>query len=286
MAQGPDFLCIGAMKAGTTWLQVNLGRHRGAWLSPLKELRFFSTKHMPGPAAERDVVHRQGQVARHLERLGDGPLPPAQARLRDCLRRMAAPPFDDAWYAAIWAARKLGQVAGDISPQYAVLPDAGIRHALALNPALKVIALLREPASRALSHMAMHAGPEPDAAAIRRILKGRRWPVYAAQSDYATWLARWRDALPPGALHVETMGRIAREPLAVMERVCALLGLPFDPARFAGAERPVYASRADRGRFAAVLPEVRAALAPQVSAFAASFPDLAAELEAEAAQAG
>jgi hypothetical protein len=164
-----------------------------------------------------------------------------------------------------------------------VLPEAGIRHALALNPGLKVIALLREPAGRALSHMAMHAGPAADAAALRRMLGGPRWPVYAAQSDYATWLARWRDALPAGALHIETMGRIRREPLAVLERLCRFLGLPFDPARFAEAGRPVYASRADKARMAEALPEIRAALSRETAAFARAFPDLAAELEAEAA---
>ena len=283
---GPDFLCIGAMKAGTTWLQVNLGRHPGAWLSPLKELRFFSSAHLPGPHADRDTAHRQGQVARQLERLGDGPLPPARARLRDCLARMAEPPFDDDWYRAIWSARAPGQAAGDISPQYAVLPEAGIRHALALNPALKVIALLREPVDRALSHMTMHAGPQPDAAAIRRILNGPRWGVYRAQSDYAAWLARWRDALPEGALHIETMGRIKREPHAVLERICTAIGLPWLRHRFTTAEEPVLASRADKARLAETLPEIRAALAAELAAFAAAFPTLSAELEAETTRRG
>ena len=281
----PDFLCIGAMKAGTTWLQVNLGRHSGAWLSPLKELRYFNVVHIEGPHRERDTAHRQQQVAAGIARLrAAAPLPPSRQRILDCLERMAEPPFDDEWYRAIWGFRRPGQVAGDISPQYAVLPEGGIGHALALNPALKVIALLRDQAGRALSHMAMHAGPAADAAALGRMLHGPRWPVYAAQSDYATWLARWRDALPPGALHIETMGRIRREPLAVLERLCGFLGLPFDPARFTEAERPVYASRADKASLAEVLPEIRSALSRETAAFAREFSDLAAELEGEAAR--
>lgn len=281
-AAPPDFLCIGAMKAGTTWLQANLGAHPRIWLSPLKELRYFNVVHLDGPHRATDTAHRQAQVARQIARLRDaGALPPHRQRLLACLERMAAPPFDDDWYRAIWGFREPGQVAGDISPQYALLPEAGIAHALALNPGLKVVALLREPADRALSHMAMHAGPSPQPAAIRRILSGPRWPVYAAQSDYAAWLARWRDALPPGALHVETLGRIRREPLAVLARLSGLLGLPFEPARFADPGRPVLAGRADKRLLAAVLPEIRAALAPRIAAFAAAFPDLAAELEAE-----
>ena len=65
----PDFLCIGAMKAGTTWLQVNLGRHPGAWLSPLKELRYFNVVHLEGWHRERDTAHRQQQVAAGIARL-------------------------------------------------------------------------------------------------------------------------------------------------------------------------------------------------------------------------
>jgi hypothetical protein len=280
----PDFLCIGAMKAGTTWLQVNLGRHPRAWLSPLKELRYFNVLHIEGPHRERDTAHRQEQVAAGIARLREaGPLPLSRQRMLDCLERMAEPPFDDDWYRAIWGYRRPGQVAGDISPQYAVLPEAGIRHALALNPRLKVVALLREPAGRALSHMAMHAGPAADAAALRRMLNGPRWPIYAAQSDYATWLARWRDTLPSGALHVETISRIRREPLVVLERLCRFFGLPFEPARFAEAGRPVYASKADKSRISEALPEIRAALSREIAAFTEAFPDLAAELEAEAA---
>jgi len=46
MAQGrkPDFICIGAQKAGTTWLYVTLGRPPDIWFPPFKEFHFFDTK--------------------------------------------------------------------------------------------------------------------------------------------------------------------------------------------------------------------------------------------------
>jgi hypothetical protein len=45
MAQGhkPDFICIGAQKAGTTWLYVTLGRRPDIWFPPFKEFHFFDT---------------------------------------------------------------------------------------------------------------------------------------------------------------------------------------------------------------------------------------------------
>ena len=37
----PDFLCIGAQKSGTSWLDANLRFHPELWLPPAKELHYF-----------------------------------------------------------------------------------------------------------------------------------------------------------------------------------------------------------------------------------------------------
>src|SRR4051794_11487807 len=37
----PHFLCIGAQKAGTSWLFVQLQQHPQVWMPPVKELHFF-----------------------------------------------------------------------------------------------------------------------------------------------------------------------------------------------------------------------------------------------------
>src|SRR5438309_7414307 len=37
----PDFLCVGAQKAGTTWLYRELESHPDFWMPPLKELHYF-----------------------------------------------------------------------------------------------------------------------------------------------------------------------------------------------------------------------------------------------------
>jgi hypothetical protein len=45
----PDFLGIGAQKAGTSWLWENLRRHPGAFLPEVKEVQFFSQNFDRGP---------------------------------------------------------------------------------------------------------------------------------------------------------------------------------------------------------------------------------------------
>src|SRR2546423_4071056 len=39
----PDFLCIGAQKAGTSWLYHQLNSHPDFWMPPVKELRYFDS---------------------------------------------------------------------------------------------------------------------------------------------------------------------------------------------------------------------------------------------------
>src|SRR5215471_4218872 len=57
----PDFLCVGAQKAGTSWLYQQLEPHPDFWMPPLKELHYLDllnrTKrfHAPRCGDERDV---------------------------------------------------------------------------------------------------------------------------------------------------------------------------------------------------------------------------------------
>jgi hypothetical protein len=39
--RGPDFVCIGTQKSGTTWLYDNLLEHPSVCMPPVKEVRFF-----------------------------------------------------------------------------------------------------------------------------------------------------------------------------------------------------------------------------------------------------
>jgi len=39
----PDFLCVGAQKAGTSWLYHQLDFHPDFWMPPIKELHYFDT---------------------------------------------------------------------------------------------------------------------------------------------------------------------------------------------------------------------------------------------------
>ena len=43
----PGALCIGAQKAGTSWLAQMLGQHPQIWIPPFKEVQFFNHRFIP-----------------------------------------------------------------------------------------------------------------------------------------------------------------------------------------------------------------------------------------------
>src|SRR5271170_7076070 len=77
----PDFLIIGAPKAGTTALHVGLSRHPGLFMSPIKEPKFFCTDGPPptsgGPgdaATYRKNVWRRSDYEALFDAAPDGSL--------------------------------------------------------------------------------------------------------------------------------------------------------------------------------------------------------------------
>ena len=77
----PDFIGIGAQKAGTTWLHHNLQAHPGIWMPKEKELHYFDEK-----------IKQEGGPLRRLR--GDRPLDKRWRRqAKSRLRRVPKGPF-------------------------------------------------------------------------------------------------------------------------------------------------------------------------------------------------
>jgi hypothetical protein len=68
----PDFMCIGAERAGTSWLYVNLKYHPEVWLPPVKEIRFFNARNRKtGRYYRRREILRQQLLLRFRDYAGD-----------------------------------------------------------------------------------------------------------------------------------------------------------------------------------------------------------------------
>ena len=136
----PDFLVIGAPKAGTTALHAALAAHPGLYLSAIKEPKFFLTD---GPPPDRGGGPGDVQTYReHVWRRAD--------------------------YEALFADAPADALRGESTPFYLYDRDAQ-RRIGELIPHAKMIVILRDPVERAHSNWThlWSAGLEPVTAGVR-----------------------------------------------------------------------------------------------------------------------
>lgn len=110
-----DFFCVGAAKAGTTWLADAFRGHPDVYVPPEKEVGYFSAFMIEDPTLPNLNFNK--------------PL---------------------SWYHDFYRAAKEGQLLGDITPGY--MRYAGVAERLHdYNPSAKIIIMLREPLERSHS---------------------------------------------------------------------------------------------------------------------------------------
>lgn len=237
----PDFLCIGAQKAGTTWLDKNLRRHPDLWLPPIKETQYFNHLYLPQSRAWTTRT-RQERAAKTLRRyLTKVPQGEWDYRTVSVLGDIAASPVSDKWYGRIFSLAPPEKVCGEVTPDYAGLPDEGIRHVLRLSPALRAILSLRDPIERAWSHIRMNAADDADLAVLERATQNG--DVFG-RTDYPAIIARWRKFVPEERFLVIFMDDIVARPVPVLEEVCAFLGVAGNERVFRRAAEAVHVGRA------------------------------------------
>jgi hypothetical protein len=235
----PDFLCIGAQKAGTTWLDRNLRRHPGLWLPPIKETQYFNELYLP-QSRNWTTRHRRERGAKMLRRYIEKTAPEEwNYRQIAVMGDIASGPISDQWYGRIFSLAGTGQVCGEVTPDYATLPEEGIRHVLKLSPDARVILSLRDPIARSWSHMRMNLSVrgDMDVAGLERAALNK--DLYQ-RADYPAIIANWRKLIPDHRFLVVFMDDIAAEPGRVLEQVCAFLGVEYPGKRFARASEPVH----------------------------------------------
>ncbi len=214
----PDFLVIGAQRAGTTSLFRALATHPGV-LTPVlqtKGVHYFDTSY--DKPLDWYLAHFPTTLARKL----------AQRRTR------------------------VAVVSGEASPYYVFHPAAPARIARDL-PETRLIVMLRDPVVRAHSHYhhmlfeghesaatfeeAIDLEPARLEGEEERLLadpgyvsKHHQHHSYLARGEYASQLQRLQALFPPERMLVLDSHRVFAEPREGLRRVLHFLGLPEHPA--------------------------------------------------------
>lgn len=238
--RSPDFVCIGAQKAATTWLYQQLNWTPGVFVPGIKELHYFSQVYtawaQPYAAghrrrqAEEAVAYWQGQPDSSPYKAGQ------LAQLRHVLADRPGVVGEgvvpaggggpgDAWYRGIFGFAKPEDVCGEICPDYMILSRAGVEHVRRLNAAVRAVLIVRDPVERAWSHMRMSFASQPLEAWTERLRGGAGLEWYVAYSDYAGSLLRWRSVLGAERVLVVAHDAVRESPVAMLNEVAGFIGM-------------------------------------------------------------
>lgn len=220
---GPDFLCVGAHKAGSTWLYQQLDSHPDFWMPPVKELHYFD---------QLSRVQRAGRPRCRDER---------DSRFLEQLEDLSAEPGINLKNYGRLFESTTRLLSGDISPNYSTLGDEVIRQIVGYFPNLKVIYLARDPVERLWSHLSMevHYGQiQPfDPTNVNEVHRNVLRRGMLLRSYPSTVVARWKRRVHAKQFRVYFFDDLQSDPAALRRSIVRFLGA--DP------EKPSNRSPAD-----------------------------------------
>jgi len=203
----PDFIGIGAQKAGTTWLHRNLQAHPQIHM-PRKEVHYFDRKIRDRSGVVSRLIGRSRDAEQWRRQVRQIPKQLAKSPSFQELRwnfRYYMRPYDDRWYAQIFESKK-EKVSGEITPAYSVLKKERIAHVHRLMPETKLIFFMRNPIERVWSHTVMSfdkvekgsATAVSDKELLRKIERDSSWKL----SNYIRTLENWGSFYPEERIFV------------------------------------------------------------------------------------
>lgn len=207
----PDFVIVGAQKSGTTFLQSALSQSENVLPSAIKEVHYFDVNYSKGDDWYRSFFPSRREMDARHEQLGSK------------------------------------VITGEASPFYMYYPYAAAR-AHAFSPELRIIAVLRDPLERAISHY-YHSkawGFEPlpieeaFAAEEARLVPERQRitadPNYLGRSfsnhsyvdrgHYARQLKEWEKYFPREQMLILDSRALFSDTQTVINRACEFLNIP------------------------------------------------------------
>ncbi len=207
---GPDFLCIGAHKAGTTWLYQQLDSHPDFWMPPVKELHYFD---------QLSRVQRAAPPRCRDER---------DLRFLESIKNLSAEPYMNLDHYARLFEPKASLLSGDISPNYSTLSDEVIRRVVGYFPNLKVIFLARDPVERVWSHLSMevyYRQIEPfDATNIDEVNRNLSRRGMLLRSYPSAVVAQWKRYVELEQFRVYFFDDLQRNPAELRRSILRFLG--------------------------------------------------------------
>ncbi len=240
----PDFLGIGAQKAGTTWLYFALAHHPQIFMPDCKEVHFWDQHYEKGYGWYEELFEDAGNESG----LGSPPTSVPRSGLGSSASQQAS-------------RERTEKRTGEITPAYAILPAERIAEIRQHYPRLHLIYMVRDPLVRAWSSALMalrRAEMRVDEASDAWFLDHFRSAGSRARGDYAACLRAWLAHYPKEQFLLLHYDGIARAPRPMLKAAAAHIGV--EEAFFDALDEAHLARRRNEGTGQPLRPSLRAAL--------------------------
>lgn len=248
MAEPTLLYCVGATKAGTSWLYSALQNHPECHLRAVKETHYwdsFAPADMARQVAElgarlRGLKAEKDQLADDAPQWRRRNLTRSLRAVRGLSKVISGSRADHRAYLD-WLSDGAGdaRLIADMTPSYALLPPETIRRMLSVSARPRVIFLIRDPLARLWSHVRMQANRQNsqrrdhEAKAndiLWRVLNKGEETHMTLRGDYIRAIEKLRSVVPQNQLMVEFAERMFTP--EGWDRICAFLDIaPSDPAQ-------------------------------------------------------
>lgn len=266
---GPDFMCIGLQKARTGWLYDQLQFHPDFWMTPVKEISYFNgrfphdaVKESAASALSDRQAYNAAQARRNWQTIDER----GEYFFRTAMS-VEGQKKTLGTYASLFR-EKGAYLSGDITPGYSKLKSPLIKRISRYFPHLRVIMLVRDPVSRAMSQILMHHRKERvseldlgDLDALKAKFLTRSFLPLSFPSQVA---GRWREHFPDERFQVFFFEDIIGRPAEVRREILEYVGA--DPAKPSGAFEPGYNRKRNQRKS-----DYEAQLVPDIEAFLVEF---------------
>jgi hypothetical protein len=233
------FVCVGAQKAGTTWLARTLQTHPDLFLTPVTEIHYFD--HIRGITEHLSHRKRRSRYRKYHQRLLTqwhhfGQHRSQWAWYRDYMRN----PINDEWYASLFRHRGGKRFAGEVTPEYAALGKEGFEHLKTLAPEVRVLFIMRNPVTRAWSqalHLCRSRGLDATRQSPETMFALLEEPQFQKLGNYIATLDAMAAVLRPDQTLELFYEDIHKDRLDALKQVCGFIGMSYSARQFERAGR-------------------------------------------------
>ena len=219
----PVSLCIGAPKAGTTWLFDNLRNHPDIWTLPYKSVQYFSG--LADKARKKKWRRQKNEIRRNIN----------LHNLLWHLDYFVNPYINNFWYKRMFIPAG-SRVSIDISPSYSTLTEQQIWQVKNINPDVKVIFFLRNPVDRVWSHTKLNflsnKGLELSDISNNQLIDYFNSKGQEDRTDYIQIIDRWQSIIGETRFLLRFYDEIADRPFFLLEDICDFLNVSYSKEYF------------------------------------------------------